>query len=168
MAPAARPTDPPDASPRPRWCDVEQAAPALAAAVLARFSAARHHVLATLSRDGSPRVWGTEVDHWRGDLLLGSMVPARKLDDLRRDPRCALHAHTGDGSMDGGDAKVGGRAVEVTDAGVLAAYVEDRHPPEPFVLLRLEPVVVVLTELAGEQLRTTSWRAGAGLRTVVR
>lgn len=155
-------------SPGPRWCDVEVAAPDLADAVLARFTAARHHVLATLSRDGSPRVWGTEVDHWRGDLLLGSMVPARKLDDLRRDPRFALHAHTGDGSMADGDAKVSGRAEVVADADVLAAYTADRRPPEPYVLVRLHPTAVVLTELDGERLRITSWRDGTGLRVVVR
>ncbi|GAB3465721.1 pyridoxamine 5'-phosphate oxidase family protein [Kineococcus endophyticus] len=157
-----------DPSPGPRWSDVEAGAPELARAVLARFGAARHHVLATLSRDGSPRVWGTEVDSWHGDLLLGSMVPARKLDDLRRDPRFALHAHTGDGSMADGDAKVSGRAVVVTDPDVLAAYTADRHPPEPYVLLRLHPTAVVLTELDGERLRITSWRDGAGPRTVVR
>lgn len=151
-----------------RWADVETAGAGFAAAVLARFTASKHHVLASLARDGSPRVWGTEVDLWRGDLLLGSMVPARKVDDLRRDPRCALHANPGDGSMTGGDAKLAARAVEVTDAAVLADFTAERQPPPPFVLFRLELTSVVLTEVDGDVLRIRSLRPGQALRTVTR
>ncbi|PRY15134.1 hypothetical protein CLV37_10560 [Kineococcus rhizosphaerae] len=151
---------------------METADPGFAAAVLARFTATKHHVLACLTRDGSPRVWGTEVDRWRGDLLLGSMVPARKVDDLRRDPRFALHANPGDGSMAGGDAKLTGRAVEVTDEALLAAYTDERRPPPPFVLFRLELTSVVLTELDGEGeaavLRIRSLAPGRAVRTVTR
>jgi len=150
------------------WHEVEALAPDLAAAVLARFTAARHHVLATLSRDGSPRVSGTEVDLWRGDLVAGSMPGSRKAADLARDPRFALHAHTGDGSMAGGDAKVAGTAVEVTDLGERAGYVADRHPPEPFQLFRLLLGSVVLTDLEGERMRIRTLRPGSGLTTVHR
>jgi len=160
-APAGRP-------PRLRWSEVEEQDPALAAAVLARFTAARHHVLATLTRDGSPRVSGTEVDVWRGDLVVGSMQHARKAVDLQRDPRFALHAHPGDGSMTGGDAKLAGTAREVVDAGELAAYVAERHPPEPFQLFRLELTSVVLTDLAGDGIRVRTLRPGAGTTEVVR
>jgi hypothetical protein len=151
-----------------RWPDVEAAAPEFAAAVLARFTATKHHVLATLTRDGSPRVWGTEVDRWDGDLVLGSMVPARKVDDLRRDPRFALHANPGDGSMTGGDAKVAGVAVEVSDPADLARYTDERRPPPPFVLLRLELTSVVLTEVVGERLRVRSLGPDGAVRTVER
>ncbi|WP_432564254.1 pyridoxamine 5'-phosphate oxidase family protein [Kineococcus sp. SYSU DK003] len=148
-----------------RWIDVEESEPDFAAAVLARFRAGRHHVLATLTRDGSPRVSGTEVDPWRGDLVLGSMVRARKAADLRRDPRFALHAHTGDGSMTGGDAKVAGIAEEVLDEAVLADYTADRQPPTPFLLFRLLLTSVVLTDLDGERLRIRTLRPGRGLLT---
>lgn len=150
------------------WRDVEERAPDLAAAVLARFTAARHHVLATLTRDGSPRVSGTEVHRWRGDLTLGSMPGSRKGVDLLRDPRFALHAHTGDGSLAGGDAKVAGTAEEVTDAGELAGYVADRHPPEPFQLFRLLLTSVVLTEVDGERLRLRTLRPDGTVTTVHR
>src|SRR6476661_8461672 len=105
--------------------DLAQQAPELAAAIRARFEAERHHVLATLRADGSPRVSGTEVGFRNGQLFLGSMPDARKALDLRRDPRCALHAHTGDGTMAGGDGKVSGRAVEATDEATLAAFRSD-------------------------------------------
>lgn len=97
------------------WGEFRTAAPDLAAAVEARFRAAKHHVLATLRRDGSPRVSGTEVDLADGELRLGSMWASAKAADLRRDGRFALHANPGDGSMAGGDAKVSGVATEVVD-----------------------------------------------------
>lgn len=158
----------PDTPDTLRWHDVETLEPDLAAAVLARFTSAKHHVLATLTKDGSPRVSGTEVDLWRGDLVLGSMPGARKAADLARDPRYALHAHTGDGTMAGGDAKVAGLAEEVTDPAERADYVADRHPPEPFQLFRLLLTSVVVTDLAGDQLRIRTLRPGTGLSTVHR
>jgi len=95
------------------WQEFSDHAPELAAAVRARLVATKHHVLATLRRDGSPRVSGTEVDFVGEDLILGSMWQAVKARDLQRDGRYALHANPGDSSMEGGDAKLAGVAVEV-------------------------------------------------------
>ncbi|MFF4338487.1 hypothetical protein ACFY00_00955 [Kitasatospora sp. NPDC001540] len=67
------------------WQEFEQQAPDLAPRIRARFTAHRHHVLATLKRDGSPRVSGTEVDFRGGELFLGSMAGAVKAADLRVD-----------------------------------------------------------------------------------
>ncbi|MEO1061894.1 MAG: pyridoxamine 5'-phosphate oxidase family protein [Actinomycetota bacterium] len=107
-----------------RWKDLVDAEPELAERVAARFASAKHHVLATLRRDGSPRVSGTEIQFFDGDLTIGMMPGSVKALDLGRDGRCALHAHPGDGSMDGGDAKVSGVAFEVTDADERAAYLQ--------------------------------------------
>ena len=96
------------------WQEFTEAAPALADAVRARLTAHRHHVLATLRADGSPRVSGTEVETFRGLLVLGSMPGARKVRDLHRDPRYALHSNPGHHTMEGGDAKISGRARELT------------------------------------------------------
>jgi hypothetical protein len=41
------------------WKQFSEEVPALADAVQARFKAHKHHVLATLRKDGSPRVSGT-------------------------------------------------------------------------------------------------------------
>src|SRR6266699_1703961 len=105
------------------WEQFSSEAPELAAAVRARFEAAKHHVLATLRRDGSPRVSGTEVDFHGPELTVGSMWQAVKARDLQRGGRFALHANLGDGSMEGGDVKVAGHATEVTDPGELRASV---------------------------------------------
>ena len=89
------------------WDEVSKAAPELSAAVQRVFDAHIHKVMATLRRDGSPRVSGTEVSFRDGDVWLGSMPDALKAHDLRRDPRCALHSSPSDAEMTGGDAKIG-------------------------------------------------------------
>jgi hypothetical protein len=145
-----------------------QQAPELATAVRARFEAEKHHVLATLRADGSPRVSGTEVGFTGGQLFLGSMPDARKARDLQRDPRCALHAHTGDGTMAGGDAKVAGRAIEATDEETLAAFRGEEQPAGPYHLFLLDLSEVVLTSVADDQLVVQLWRPGHPVETTRR
>lgn len=149
------------------WVVFRDAAPELADAIRTRFVSARHHVLATLRADGSPRVSGTEVQFFEADLTVGSMPGSVKARDLRRAASYALHAHTGDGSMDGGDAKVAGIAVEVTDPADLARFLDGRGMPDgPFELFRLLLAEAVLTAVHpdGDRLVITSWRPGVGLR----
>lgn len=151
------------------WRQFSEEAPELAAAVRARLEATKHHVLATLRRDGSPRVSGTEVDFHGDDLTLGSMWEAVKARDLQRDGRFAIHANPGDGSMAGGDAKVAGVAVEV-GADEKRAYEEHANPPGPYHLFRLDLHEVVLTSLhpAGDRLVIETWRPGRALRRTER
>lgn len=59
-------------------------------AVQARFDAHRHKVLATLRRDGSPRISGIEAGFGDWQLWRGMMEGSRKARDLQRDPRLAL------------------------------------------------------------------------------
>lgn len=98
------------------WQTFHDDAPALADEVRARFAANTHHVLGTLRTDGTPRLSGTEVFFWRGEIVAGSMPRARKALDLQRDPRCAVHANPSDPEMRGGDAKFDADAVEVLGA----------------------------------------------------
>jgi hypothetical protein len=72
--------------------------------------------IATVRADGSPRISGIEAEFEDRELVFGSMPNARKGDDLRRDPRFALHSATVD-PIDGkpeqwpGEAKIYGRAI---------------------------------------------------------
>lgn len=72
------------------WSGVEAAVPELARRVRERFGAYRHHVLATVRKDGAPRLTGLEADFRYGELWLGMMTGSLKVADLRRDPgsRC--------------------------------------------------------------------------------
>jgi hypothetical protein len=150
-----------------RWTDFETAKPDLAKTVRERFGAYKHHVLATLRADGSPRVSGIEADFRFDDMWLGGMPGARKSRDLMRDPRFALYANPGPGTdMDGGDVRVAGRAVLITDADATARYAGEAHPPEPFDLFRIELGEVVRVHMDGDDMVIQSWRPGhAGVRT---
>ncbi len=149
------------------WREFETAAPAMARAVAARFAAHKHHVLATIRRDGSPRVSGTEVEFLAdGTLRLGSMLHALKARDLRRDPRFAIHSNPGHHSMDGGDAKFAGVAVELTDPDALDAIFA-AMPPElvPYHVFDLDLTEVVLTSLVDDHMQIELWRPGATVAT---
>jgi len=98
------------------WRDVERAEPEFAQRVLALFLARKHHTIATLRADGSPRISGIETTFTDGELSFGSMAGARKSADLRRDPRFALHCATvdpveGEEARWPGEAKISGRAI---------------------------------------------------------
>jgi hypothetical protein len=154
-----------------RWRDVEEAEPEFAAAVRERLDAGKHKTMATLRRDGSPRISGTEATFVDGDLWLGSMWMARKAQDLRRDPRIALHSPSADPPEWTGDAKVSGRVEEVDDderrrALVRAQCNEGDGPPGRYHLFRIEIEEVVLTRLGepADHLSIEWWREGEGLK----
>lgn len=151
------------------WQQFSDEAPDLASAVRARLEATKHHVLATLRRDGSPRVSGTEVQFRGPDLVVGMMGGSVKARDLQRDGRFALHANPGDGSMAGGDAKVAGHATEVIDD-PSPADGEQGPPAPPSHLFRLSLAEVVLTAVHpdGDRLVIETWRPGKPLQRVER
>src|SRR6266513_2764080 len=97
----------------PSWSQVEAEAPELAALARGFLDAHVHKTIATLRRDGSPRISGIEVDFRDGELMLGSMWRAVKALDLRRDPRFALHSGSDDPPGWTGDAKVAGTVEEI-------------------------------------------------------
>ena len=112
------------------WEDVSTAAPELAQTARALFEAHTHLTIATLRKDGSPRISGIEAQFLEGDLWFGSMPDALKARDLQRDPRFALHPGTGDASDWHGDAKVAGRVEEITDPERMKAIFEAMGHPE--------------------------------------
>jgi hypothetical protein len=127
--------------------------------------------MATIRRDGSPRISGIEATFADGELWLGSMAGSRKTDDLRRDPRLALHSASEDPpeetSLWSGDAKLSGRAVEVRDPERLKALGGGEEPGD---LFRVEITEVVLTRVGDppDHLVIELWREGEGLRRFIR
>jgi hypothetical protein len=149
------------------WADVEQAAPQLAAAVRGRFDAYGLGLLATLRRDGSPRISGIEPLFAMGELWLGMMPDSRKALDLRRDARFALHSATTDKQVTNGDARVAGTALEVSDEATFdrfrSAFAEHAGypPPEgPFQLFRADVQEMSMIMPAGDHLDIDFWRTG--------
>ena len=67
------------------WAEFAYAEPALASRVQERFGIRKHKTLATVRKDGSPRISGIEVEFANGELFLGMMPDSLKLRDLERD-----------------------------------------------------------------------------------
>lgn len=149
------------------WADVELAAPELAATVRGRFDAFGLGLLATLRRDGSPRISGIEPLFALGELWLGMMPDSRKALDLRKDGRFALHSATTDKQVTDGDAQIAGVALEVDDEATFSqfrtAFAEHAGypPPEgPFQLFRADVQEMSLIKPGGDHLDIDFWRAG--------
>jgi hypothetical protein len=155
------------------FADVESEEPEFAARVRAAFDARAHKVLATLRADGSPRVSGIEMSFVAGEPWLAGMPASVKFEDLRRDPRFALHSGSAEPDAFSADAKLSGRARQVTADTERAAFAEDAGIPVEdmdFELFRIELEQVVLVALNDEKtaLVISSWRPGKGLTTTFR
>lgn len=153
------------------WSQIEAQAPQLAASAREFLDAFVHKTLATLRRDGSPRISGSEVIFADGELWLGSMWQSRKARDLRRDPRFALHSGSPDPDAGWrGDAKLAGRAEEHVDEELRARILGATGGPGPAHLFRcdIDELVVVSLPDPPEFLVIESWHAGRGVQRVER
>lgn len=153
------------------WSEFTEAEPEFAAKAQLAFDRHIHKTMATLRRDGSPRISGTEVRFEHGEMWIGSMPGAMKARDLQRDPRVALHCASAEpdesaGTMDP-DAKVAGRAVEVTDPEVFARFA-DSAPPGGMHLFLIDVQEVVVTGVEDQKLVIDTWTAAGGRKRVSR
>jgi len=153
-----------------RWAEFEAAAPELAERVRARLDAHVHKTLATVRRDGSPRISGTESQIVDGELWIGSMWQARKALDLQRDPRFALHSGSEDPPGWSGDAKLAGVVEEITDPERVKEINGEAAGSEPSHLFRLDLREVSRVGLNEERnaLLIEVWTPEGGVRTMKR
>ncbi|HEX6491873.1 MAG TPA: pyridoxamine 5'-phosphate oxidase family protein [Candidatus Dormibacteraeota bacterium] len=147
------------------WDDVAAAEPEFAARVRSLFESQKHMTLATLRRDGAPRISGTEVRFADGEVVLGMMPGSRKALDLLRDPRLALHSPTvdppqSDHSSWAGDAKIAGRAVVSGDP--------DAARDAPHFRIDIGEVVLTRVGSPADHLVIESWHPGRGLERIER
>lgn len=156
-----------------RWDDIVQTAPDFAERLRSRLDGHVHKTIATLRADGSPRISGIETIEADGDLWFGSMPNARKAIDLRRDARFALHSGSSDPPDWEGDAKLSGRAEEITDPERRLAIFRTRgsDPPSPDShLFRADIDEAVLVGLNDERTRMVIelWRPDAPVKRIER
>jgi hypothetical protein len=153
----------------PSWSEFEAAAPELAREVRGRLDARVHKTLATLRRDGSPRISGTETRFADGELWIGSMWQALKARDLQRDPRYALHSGSDDPPEWPGDAKLSGVVEEITDPEVVQRMNGEvtQGPSHLFRLDVQEASIVGLNETR-DRIVIELWRPGASVRRIER
>src|SRR5688500_5921822 len=105
-----------------RWEQFEQLEPRLAALGRRRLGDPGVLLVATIRRDGSPRLSPVEPLFWNGDLWLSMGWGSRKAEDLARDPRILLHSIVADREGSSGEYKLRGRAVPEADADVHRDY----------------------------------------------
>ena len=135
-----------------RWSEVEAQAPELADRAREFFDAHKHKTLATLRRDGSPRISGIESEFVDGELRFGSMSNGVKALDLKRDPRFALHSGSDEPTVWKGDAKVAGLAREIESEGESHQFHAD-----------IRELVVVSMGDPRDHIVIASWHEGRGL-----
>ena len=152
-----------------RWSDLAADAPDFAEQLRGFLDAHEHKTIATLRRDGSPRISGTESRIVDGELWIGSMWQARKALDLQRDPRFALHSGSDEPDDWRGDAKLSGVAEEVTDPERVAA-VNGQGSAGPSHLFRLDIREASFVRLSEDRKRIVidAWKEGAEVRSMAR
>ncbi|MFN8471096.1 MAG: pyridoxamine 5'-phosphate oxidase family protein [Anaerolineae bacterium] len=122
------------------WKDLETGDPELAALGAERFARFGVAYLATLRRDGSPRVHPVTPIIGQGRLFLFMEPTSPKGHDLRRDGRYALHSAVSDSSGDSGEFFIAGCATFRDDPATrrLAAESASYAPADRYVLFELD------------------------------
>jgi general stress protein 26 len=148
-----------------QWSHFESENPELARKVRLRFESHAHHILGTIDASGAPRLSGLNVFFNDGEVWFGSMSGARKVADMKRDPRISLHSATLSEQLEGGDARISGFA-RVLDAQRAALWRPENPTAGEFFTIDIRKVHLV--EVSGEQLRVSMWDTERGLRIVHR
>ena len=156
-----------------RWEELSTAVPELTSKVQSRFEKYGLALLATVRRDGAPRISGIETFFGAGELWLGMMPGSLKAKDLLRAPRFALHSATVDKDVKEGDAKIGGRALHVEDEATFLSYRRATGAgPQPafgsFHLFRVDVEEMSYLMPAGDHLDIEWWTEAGGYRQVDR
>jgi hypothetical protein len=139
-------------------------------------------VLGTLRRDGSPRLSGADPYFHDGQLRIWSMPRARKGQDLRRDPRVAVHSIPWDSRLlrddaadvGAADAKVSGTAALATDAREVSEFrawlksARGVEPPEDWDLFTIDIDGLTVVFVDDGQLVVDRWSATDGRHTTRR
>ena len=104
------------------WEEFRRSDPELAALGEERFDRTGLVLIATLRKNGWPRISPVEPLITDGRLYLGMMWQSRKALDLLRDPRCSVHSTISYKDATEGEFKLYGRAIDTRDPGLRQRY----------------------------------------------
>jgi hypothetical protein len=144
---------------RMSWRTLEEKNPELAA-----FGASRLHgkvaYLATLRKDGSPRVHPMTPIIGQGHLFVFMEPTSPKGHDLRRDGRYAIHCSVSDTSGASGEFIVRGQAhlIDDPDLRALAVRLAPYAPAERYVLFEFNVESATSTVYEGEHITHQRWK----------
>lgn len=131
---------------------------------IAEFAKARLHnkvaYLATIRKDGSPRVHPFTPIIGEGHFFVFMEPTSPKGHDLRRDGRYAVHCSVSDTSGESGEVIVTGRAKLIEDNEVRAQAVRvcPYQPAERYILFELEVEHVLITEYGDAGTVRRQWK----------
>jgi len=153
------------------WSGFATAAPELADAARVRFDEQHLCLVGTIRADGWPRISPNEVYFVDGELLLGMMRASRKSIDIERDPRISVITPQCSREAVGGDTKLYGRAVEVTDPLLRSRYGDaifaaiGWRPDEPYPLYALDIHSAGFISF-GDDARLLRWTPATGVEVL--
>jgi len=133
---------------------------------LAEFAQARLHnkvaYLATVRKDGAPRVHPFTPIIGEGHLFVFMEPTSPKGHDLRRDPRFAMHCSVADTSGKSGEVILTGRArfIESSDIRAVAVSISPYKPAERYILFELEIESAAITEYPDGNAVRRRWKIG--------
>jgi hypothetical protein len=148
------------------WTEIEAEAPDLVLLARRLFDAHVHKTIATLRRDGSPRISGIEILFKGEHLYFGSMPRAVKALDLLRDARFALHSGSSDPWE--GDAKIAGTAIEIGPGEERTAVLGDSYADSHLFRADITELSVVRLGEPNDHLVIESWHPGRGVSSLRR
>src|SRR5690242_8269078 len=145
------------------WKVLEESNPALAQFGAERFSTEIAY-LATIRKDGSPRVHPVTPIIGEGRLFLFMEPTSPKGNDLKRDRRYALHCAVENSAGGEGEFHVAGKATWVEDADIraMAVRVSSYAPRERYILFELGVEFAASTVYQGDVPVRRQWRATLG------
>ena len=145
------------------WKNLEETQPALATFGIERLNG---HVsyLATVRKDGSPRVHPVTPIVGQGHLFVFMEPTSPKGHDLRRDGRYALHCGVSDNSGAGGEFIATGRAyfIDNPELRALAVGLASYTPADRYVLFEFDLENVTSTVYQDGQTVRQHWQSQAG------
>ena len=142
------------------WHEIEENAADFALQVRRCFNAGTNKTMATLRRDGSPRISASELEFSiSGEVTLGMMSGSLKLLDVKRDPRVAIHSPSLEPSKESsslGDAKMSGSLV------VISPPLENPHEGAGYFKLDIMGGALTYVGTPADHLVIESWHADRG------
>ena len=157
------------------WTELTEHAPRITTIFTRRHAATGHLcMLATLRKDGFPRISPIEPKVFEEQLLLIGMPNTTKFHDLARDPRFCLHTATVDTHVSDGDAKLWGVVHDLPDRDMHQRFAEDLFAQTGFDLRGQEfdhfyaadITGASAVEVADGHMDVTIWKPGEQERVV--
>lgn len=149
------------------WAEFERTTPELAGLIRERFASTQLMMMGTLRKNGWPRVTPIEYTIFEDNLVIGGMWQSKKMLDLLRDPRCALHSTTTNKDGTEGDAKLYGRAIPLAEDR-LEPYWQHIYeeigfrPDGPAHVFSIDIESAGYTVFGGGAMRMLRWPTGPG------